>query len=173
MTRIDIMTPQEAIDKLTALCPCEIRYIKSNEVWSEDTFLGCYRCAYLGKLARVEISSTQDLEQTASSIAHEVSHAICDQSKCRCTKRKVYNNRSTQLSEFHAMLFELRWLLGNQCIQPLNLSVKDILLYASDYFNGDYKDMHSGAAIRIMETKLWQKCLIACDIEQVLEPMPA
>lgn len=167
------MTTQKALNKLTAICPCEIRYIESNECWTKEEFYGCYVYNYESKLSTIEISNIRSKEQQLSTLAHEVGHAMCALQKCRCYRRRSCNGNSSQLSEYHAMLFGLRWLLGNRCSLPLELNICMIMENSSMYFNGDYRDVHSSSAIRIMETKLWQRCLAACSIKQMSEIVPA
>lgn len=162
------MTPQKAIDKLTALCPCEVRYVDvdSEECWTKTAFHGCFIREYNGPYW-IEISNSKSEEEQLSTLAHEVGHAMCEQENCRCMLRGSIDCNSTQLSEFHACLFQLRWLLGNQYLQALELGIDTIMRCAANYFDDNYKDAHSSSAMRIMETKLWQNCLAACDIEQV------
>lgn len=152
------MTPQEAIDKLTALCPCEIRYV--------DLGANIYGCVVYDKPSYIEISDQHTLAQQAATLSHEVGHVVCSTSNCKCDWRRQFCSGSTQLGEFHANLFSMRWLLVNCCLFVLEIRVCRILALAAWPFTCSCDNLHSDAATRIMETKLWQKCLAACDIEQ-------
>ena len=148
------MTPQEAIDKLIALCPCEIRY--------GDTTRNFY--SSMGS-PHIVLSTHGTVHRQIAALAHEVGHAVCDSNNCNCVRCIRLSTRNhSQLFEYHASMFSLTWLLDNELMQSLYELANCIRDIADNRF--DSETYYRESAAKIIKTELYQGCLDACGADQ-------
>lgn len=152
------MTPQEAIDKLTALCPCEIRYI--------NTVRNFYESRGPAGTPQIVISTHGTIHRQVAALAHEVGHATCVANNCKCVRCIRLSTRcQSQLFEYHANIFSLTWLLSNKLMH----SLYDLTSCIADVANNrtDSETYYRKSAAKVIKTRLYQNCIEARSTAQI------
>ena len=110
--------------------------------------IGVYYSTTSDKELCIKILNTLNNNEKLACLLHEIGHANCDKTNCKC--RHPFDRVK---SETHAFEHTLKWLLKNKQKKVLRLEIKHIeeLL--------DIEGCYSEAAKYVMDSKLWRKCL--------------
>lgn len=131
------------IDKLIKLSPVPVNFVDT--IQHAGNY--CYDSGKYEKDAHINVYTEQKEYKKIGTLAHEISHAMCDADNCGCIK-SLREER-----EIHAYVFELNWLLKHKQKEAL----EHVIHKLTNFTEGN--DYYAEAAKHIMKLKLWKKCL--------------
>ena len=135
-----------AIERLIELSPCKVEFVNLGFYYGGQY----WNLSHFPTNSKIQINNTLQKFQQLGHLAHEVGHALCETSGCKC-----FVEDDEDLREYHGYKYALGWLLKHKCKDALqdhcSVMVKITSLYNSN-------DPHVKAIHKMMKLKLWEKC---------------